>query len=63
VVQDGQADACCREIATWYLGEMGADGRPVERAGHAFAGDGDGEVDRYIAGRVQHPLIVSSRKG
>ena len=41
---------------------MGADGRPVDRAGHDFAGDGDGEVDRTL-GRVLHPLNVNSRKG
>lgn len=61
VVQDDEADACCREIATWDLREMGADGRPVERAGHDFAGDDDGEVP--LLGHVLHPLNASSRKG
>lgn len=61
VVQDDEADACCRQIATWDLRELGADGRPVERAGHGFAGDDDGEV--HLLGHVLHPLNVSSRKG
>jgi hypothetical protein len=61
VVQDDEADACCREIATWDLREIGANGRPVERTGHNFAEDDDGEV--HLLGHVLHPLNVSSRKG